>query len=256
QGIEPHWNKIRPMLLDSANQFVPAPPTPFDLDEQSTFYKELMEVYEVGNNLSDEQQAIAQFWDCNPYVSHHTGHAMYAVKKITPGGHWIGITSIAARQKGDSFLNTTRAYALVSISLFDAFISCWDEKWRSILVRPETLINEFVDPDWVPLLQTPPFPEHTSGHSVISRAAAETLTELYGDSFAFIDSTEVEYGLPVRSYQSFREASEEAAISRLYGGIHYRPACEKGVEQGEKVGQLVKQRLFNPKKEGIALKKD
>lgn len=254
QGIEPHWNKIRPMVLDSANQFVPGAPTDFDLDKESPFYKELEEVYEVGKNLSEEQQAIAQFWDCNPYVSHHTGHAMYAVKKITPGGHWIGITAIASRQNGDDFFNTTRAYAMVSISLFDAFISCWDEKWRSILVRPETLINEYIDPDWAPLLQTPPFPEHTSGHSVISRAAAETLTKIYGDSFSFEDTTEVEYGLPVRTYKSFREASEEAAISRLYGGIHYRPACELGVEQGEKVGKLILERLFDSKKEEVALK--
>ncbi len=243
EGIEPHWNKIRPMVLDSANQFLPEPPTEFDLDTTSKFFDELMEVYEIGKGLDGEQEAIAKFWDCNPYVSHHRGHAMFAVKKITPGGHWVGITGIAARQASLDFMQTTEAYAQVSIALMDAFISCWDEKWRSILVRPETVINQHIDEEWTPLLQTPPFPEYTSGHSVISRAAAVALTDLLGDNFAFKDTVEVEYGLPARDYPSFLKASEEAAISRLYGGIHYRKACEEGVSQGQKVGDLIVKRL-------------
>jgi len=125
---------------------------------------------------------------------------------------------------------------MTSIALFDAFISCWDEKYRSNLIRPETIINEHIDPAWVPLLQTPPFPEYTSGHSVISSASAVALTDLFGDQFAFVDSTEVEYGLPARSFGSFYEAADEAAISRLYGGIHYRPAIDNGVKQGKRFG--------------------
>lgn len=238
-GIEPHWNQIRPFIIDSANQFIPIRPTPFDMEEESSFYQELMEVYEVGNKLSDEEKEIASFWDCNPYVMNVTGHVMFATKKITPGGHWISITSIVTDQAESSFIETAEAYALVSIALADAFISCWDEKYRSSLIRPETLINQHIDPEWVPLLQTPPFPEYTSGHSVISRAAAVTLTDLYGDNFHFIDSSEVEYGLPPRTFDSFIEASEEAAISRLYGGIHYMPAIQNGVRQGEKVGKYV-----------------
>jgi hypothetical protein len=242
-GIEPHWREIRTMVLDSAEQFPPVPPLPFDLNEGSPFYDQLLEVYEVGKGLDDEQTDIAKFWDCNPYVSHHRGHAMFATKKITPGGHWIGITAIATRQAGSTFDETVEAYALVSISLFDAFISCWDEKWRSIIVRPETLINQYMDDEWVPLLQTPPFPEYTSGHSVISRAAAVTLTEIYGDDFAFNDTTEVEYGLPAREFESFMQASEEAAISRLYGGIHYMMAIENGVDQGEQVGKFIMENI-------------
>lgn len=239
QGIEPHWNKIRPMVLDSARQFKPKEPEEFSLEKGSEFYRQLQEVYNVGNELTDEQVEIAKFWDCNPYVSHHRGHAMFATKKITPGGHWIGITSIATRQANNNFTETVEAYAKVSIALFDGFISCWDEKWRTIVVRPETLINEYMDDDWVPLLQTPPFPEYTSGHSVISRAAAVTLTNIYGNNFAFNDTTELEYGLPARQFNSFLEASDEAAISRLYGGIHYMMACENGVEQGQQVGEFI-----------------
>lgn len=243
QGIEPHWNKIRTMVLDSANQFEPIDPEPFSLDKNSEFYRQLMEVYEIGKNLDTEQTEIAQFWDCNPYVSHHRGHAMFATKKITPGGHWIGITAVATRQAGSSMDETIDTYAKVSIALFDAFISCWDEKWRSIVVRPETLINQFFDEEWAPLLQTPPFPEYTSGHSVISRAAAVTLTEIFGDQFAFSDTTEVAFGLPVREFNSFIHASEEAAVSRLYGGIHYMMAIDNGVDQGQNVGDFIVSKL-------------
>jgi len=243
KGIEPHWNKIRPMVLDSAQQFVPEPPTPFDTDEQSQFYKETMEVYEVVKNANKEEKEIASFWDCNPYVMNVVGHVMHATKKITPGGHWISIAAIASRIASADLTKSVQAYTLTSISLFDAFISCWDEKYRSALIRPETVINEHIDENWVPFLQTPPFPEHTSGHSVISRAAAVALTNIYGDNFAFDDDTEVAYGIPMRSFPSFIAASEEAAVSRLYGGIHYRPAIDYGVVQGEKVGQLIVDRL-------------
>lgn len=242
-GIEPHWNKIRTLVIDSADQFVPPPPTAFSTDPESKFMKETMEVYEalqVDDSLeAEEREAIANFWDCNPYVSHHTGHVMYATKKITPGGHWIGITKIASQDDGADFMKTLEAYTLTSIALFDAFISCWDEKYRSNLVRPETVINKYIDEDWLPALQTPPFPEHTSGHSVISRAAAVALTHVFGDNFHFVDTTEEPYGLPARTFNSFIEASNEAAVSRLYGGIHYRPAIDYGVEQGEKVGEFV-----------------
>ena len=242
-GIEPHWNKIRTVVLDSANQYVPVPPVEFNLNDGSEFKTQLMEVYEKGQGIDDESREIASFWDCNPYVSHHRGHAMFATKKITPGGHWIGIVSIAARQANNTFDETINSYTYTSIAQFDAFISCWDEKWRSLVVRPETLINQYLDEQWAPLLQTPPFPEYTSGHSVISRAAAVALTNIYGDNFSFLDTTELEYGLPARSFTSFIHASEEAAISRLYGGIHYRMAIDEGVTQGQKVGEFIVQNL-------------
>lgn len=238
-GIEPHWNKIRTLVIKSADMFPAKPPIKFDLTKGSPFQIQLQQVYEIGENLTDEQLDMAKFWDCNPYVTHHRGHAMFATKKITPGGHWIGITSVATRKAKSDFSETVNAYANVSISLFDAFISCWDEKWKTLIVRPETLINKYYDEEWLPILQTPPFPEYTSGHSVISRAAAVTLTDLFGENFDFVDTTELKYGLGERSYKSFIHASEEAAISRLYGGIHYMMAIEEGVSQGRKVGKYI-----------------
>lgn len=252
-GIEPHWMKIRPFVLDSAQQFSPAPPTPYDMDKNSQFYKELMEVYTALDKETEERLAIAEFWDCNPYVSHHKGHVMFATKKITPGGHWMGIAKIAALKDEADMMKTVYTYAKTAIALADGFISCWDEKYRSNLIRPETVINAHVDENWTPVLQTPPFPEYTSGHSVISRAAAVTLTSIYGDNFSFVDSTEVDYGLPIRSYESFYAASEEAAVSRLYGGIHYRPAIDEGVKQGQQVGEFVVKSLEMKKEQVSAL---
>ena len=184
-GIEPHWNKIRPFVIDSATQFIPVPPTPFDVSEGSLFYEEMMEVYHAVNNLDQERKEIAEFWDCNPFVTHHKGHMMFATKKITPGGHWIGITKIACKKADATLMETINTYTRTSIALADAFISCWDEKYRSNLIRPETVINQHIDEDWKPLLQTPPFPEYTSGHSVISTAAAITLTDIFGETFPF-----------------------------------------------------------------------
>jgi len=239
EGIEPHWSKIRTFVIDNSDQFTPELPTEFSLDKNSRFYKEVMEVYDVVNNINEEEKAIASFWDCNPYVLNVTGHVMHASKKITPGGHWIGITKIACEKANAPFVKTLEAYALTSIALADGFISCWDEKYRSNLTRPETVINEHIDKDWLPTLQTPPFPEYTSGHSVISTAGAVALTSIFGEGFEFKDDTELEYGLPVRSFKSFFDASAEAAVSRLYGGIHYRPAIDNGVIQGKKLGEFV-----------------
>lgn len=245
-GIEPSWNKIRAFTLTRPDQFKPAPPTPYDMTEGSAFYNEVIEVYKAVTEATDEDRAIASFWDCNPYVLNVTGHVMHATKKITPGGHWINITALASQVSNASAEESLTAYAYTSIALADAFISCWDEKYRSKLIRPETVINEHLDPTWRPLLQTPPFPEYTSGHSVISAAAATVLSRLYGDQFAFDDDTEVKYGLPVRSYTSFIDAAMEAAVSRLYGGIHYRPAIDNGVTQGFAVGKHVLSELDVP----------
>ncbi|MEQ9286410.1 MAG: vanadium-dependent haloperoxidase [Cyclobacteriaceae bacterium] len=239
EAIEPHWSKIRTFVIDSADQFTPVRPTNFDMTENSDFYNEVMEVYEVGKNLDEEQSEIASFWDCNPFVINVHGHAMFATKKITPGGHWIGIAKIACEIDSANLMKSTATYALTSLALADGFISCWDEKYRSNLIRPETVINQYIDQDWLPLLQTPPFPEYTSGHSVISGAAGVALTSIYGEPFPFEDDSELIYGLPVRNFDSFTAASDEAAISRLYGGIHYMPAIENGVAQGRKLGRYL-----------------
>jgi hypothetical protein len=254
-AVEPHWNKIRTFALDSAGQFKPAAPTKFSTEKESPFYKEAFEVYSAGVKMTDEQRQIASFWDCNPFVMNVKGHVMFATKKISPGGHWMNITYVACKKTNADIVKSSEAYARVAIGLVDGFISCWDEKYRSRLIRPETYINQYIDENWTPLLQTPPFPEYTSGHSVVSGASAVTLTKLFGDNFAFTDSTEMEFGLSVRSFKSFIHASEEAAVSRLYGGIHYRPAIDNGMIEGRAVGNFINERIRTRKGEEKTLAK-
>lgn len=238
-AVEPNWGTLRPFVMDTSNQFRPEPPLPFDTAKTSPFYRQMLEVHAVGKSMTAEQREIAAFWDCNPFVMHVQGHTMFATKKMSPGGHWMGIVRLASNKAGADITRAAAAYAMTAIGLADGFLSVWAEKYRSNVIRPETMINTYLDESWEPLLQTPPFPEYTSGHSGISTAASVILSKVYGENFAFADSTEVEYGLPVRSFTSFAQAAEEAAISRLYGGIHYRRAIEQGQVQGRKVGALV-----------------
>jgi hypothetical protein len=232
-----------PFVLDSAAQFKPAPPPPYSLDEKSFYYRYMKEVYDINKSLTDEQKIIAKFWDDNPMVIEHSGHMMFANKKITPGGHWMGIAAIASKMAAPDEVTTAKAYTYTALALYDAFISCWDEKYRSSFVRPVTAINESVDKLWMPYLQTPPFPEYTSGHSAISAAAAEVLTGIYGDNFAFLDTADLRYIGMQRQFSSFRAAAAESSISRVYGGIHYRFTADTSAAQGRRVGELVLRKL-------------
>lgn len=236
-GVEPNWNKIKAFALDSANQFRPDPPYPYSKDSASDFYKMVKEVYTVNKNLTDEQKTIARYWDDNPFTTEHSGHLMYANKKITPGGHWMGITRIACVQSKADIVKTAEAYAFTSISLLDAFISCWDAKYTFEYVRPVTQINLFFESTWQPFLQTPPFPEYTCGHCTISGSASTVLTHLFGENFAFHDNSDQPYIGLSRDFTSFSKAAEEAGISRMLGGLHYKHSIDVGLATGRKVGQ-------------------
>ncbi|MGZ3838560.1 MAG: vanadium-dependent haloperoxidase [Flavisolibacter sp.] len=243
-AMEPHWCEIRPLVMDSCNQFqAPAPYTFNVKDTNSDYYKQVMAIKTAVDNLSDEQKHMADFWDDNPFKLNVSGHVMYGTKKFSPPGHWESIVGIAAKKANADFATTVCAYAKTSIALFDAFIQCWNEKFKYNTVRPETVINKYIDPEWTPYLQTPPFPEYTCGHSTCSSAAAEALTSVFGDHFAYTDTTETEFGIKSRSYSSFRAAAEENNWARFYGGIHFHHSCIVSTEYGQKVGQLVVNRL-------------
>ncbi len=238
-AIEPYWGTLRTFFLDSCSQFSGGPPDKYSDDANSSFYKDVKEVYDVGNNLSKDQSQIAMFWDCNPFALQQVGHLEFGIKKISPGGHWMGITGIACKKQKLSLQETAYAHAIVAMGIADAFISSWSNKYKYNRVRPVTAIKKLIDQNWNPLLQTPPFPEYTSAHSVISTSASTILTYLFGDHFTFTDDTELEFSLPPRKFSSFVEASDEAAISRLYGGIHFRDAIENGVKEGKQIGNFV-----------------
>ena len=244
QAIEPHWMEIRTMVMDSASQFRPTPPPAYDIkNKNSEYYRYLTEVKTVGDSLTDEQKHIAEFWDDNPFKMNVVGHVNFATKKFSPPGHWMNIVGISSQKANADFSTTIAAYTQTAIALYDAFISCWEEKFRSNCVRPETVINKYIASDWQPFIQTPPFPSHTSGHATISAAAAEVMTNWFGGNLSFTDTSSLEFGIKSREIKSFRLAAKEAAMSRLYGGIHFRFDNEHGTEAGTRLGEFIVQRL-------------
>jgi len=243
-GMEPHWNEIRTLVMDSASQFMPPPQYTFNMtDKNSDYYKEVIAVKNAVDSLTPEQKNIAEFWDDNPFKLNVSGHVQFGTKKFSPPGHWMSIAGIAAQKAKADYATTVYAFAITAIAQFDAFIQCWDQKYRSNTARPETVINKYVDPNWQPLLQTPPFPEYTCGHSTVSAANAEALTHVFGDKFAYTDTTEEEFGISRRSYNSFRDAAIENNWARFYGGIHFHHSCLVSTEYGKKVGELVVNKL-------------
>ncbi len=244
QAVEPHWNEIRSLLLDSASQFICVRPPAYDIkNKNGFFYKEVMRIKNIGDSLTDEQKHIAKFWDDNPFELHISGHVMYATKKFSPPGHWMNIIGIAAKQKNLTFIETVQIYTYASVAIFESFIVCWDEKFRSNYVRPETVINKYIDPEWRPYIQTPPFPEYTSGHAAMSSSLGEVLTQYFGDNFKFTDTTQEVFGIDQRSFTSFRQAAKEVGMSRSYGGIHYINTFNVSSDQGRKIGQFVIDKL-------------
>lgn len=235
--VEPYFNTVRSFTLISADQFQPPPPVTYSEESDSEFFQLMRQVYEV--ELDEKTRHIAAFWDCNPFALEETGHLMVGLKQISPGGHWIGITDIACRQANVGFEKALEITTAVAVGLMDGFMSCWDEKYRSNRIRPETAIRRLLDSSYSPLLQTPPFPEYLSGHSTISTTSAEILTHYFGDGFGFTDTVEEKYHLGTRDFVSFNQAADEASISRLYGGIHFMDAIQVGQRQGREVGKWV-----------------
>lgn len=187
-------------------------------------------VLETGRALTDEQRAIARFWTDNPLLSG------------LPSGHWMRLVTQVAGQQRLDLGATVEALALTGIALHDAFLSCWTAKYRHNLLRPVTYINRHLDPGFSTFVNSPQFPEYTSGHSVASRATSTVLTALLG-RVAFLDDSHRDRGLPARAFADFHAAADEAAQSRLYGGIHYPMGIESGLEHGQSVADLVLARL-------------
>jgi hypothetical protein len=242
-AVENNWNTIRPMTLDSASQFRPGPPIRYDTAKASAFYKQCYRVYEAVTKPEVGDSATAWYWDDNPNTSITDGHITYFLQKNSPPGHWIHIACGVAEKEKYNDEQTAAILSQTAIALFDAFISCWEAKYFYNYVRPQTFISQYIDKDWEPLIQTPAFPEYSAGHSTISASAAAVLTNLVGDNYAFVDSTEVPYGRPIRTFKSFFEASDQASISRLYGGIHFLNSLDSSKDKGREIGALVAGKL-------------
>jgi len=253
-AVEPKWQTIRTLALDSANVFSINPPPAFSKDQTSEFYKMAKQVYDTVNVLNDAQKWQSNFWDCNSFKMHQEGHVMFATKAMTPPGHWMEIIGTISMDKNADWYQTVFNYTGPSIGMFDAFIACWYYKYYYDMIRPETYINLYIDPNWKPFLQTPPFPEYISGHSVISAAAAEFLTKVYGDKISFTDSSERDWGFADRKFTSLNQCLWDVSLSRFYGGIHYYKSIVEGRDQGIKIGDLVMDKLMATKKEVASVK--
>ena len=220
----PDWGNNRTFAMPAGTSCALPPPPEYSEDTGSEFYAQALEVDQISKTLTDEQKVIARFWSDDPMLS------------STPPGHWVALLLTLIDREDLNQAQAADALARLGVAVADGFIGCWNAKFQYDLVRPVTYIRKFIDPAFETLLTTPPFPEYPSGHSTQSGAAATVLTAIFGDDFAFDDPTHEEDGLMARHYGSFWQAADEAAMSRIYGGIHFRAAVERGLEQGRCVG--------------------
>jgi hypothetical protein len=242
RAAEPFWGQIRPFILEYADACAVYPDVFYSTDEGSTFYQQAMEVANVERNLTDEQREIALFWVDTPGI---TG---------TPAGHWWSIVGQLVGQLDLTLDRAAEVYAMMGVGLGDSFISAWSLKYQVNVMRPITYIRANIRRSWSPFIESPPFPEYPSGHSVVSGTAWVILTRMLGP-VAFTDETHIifehETTAVPRTFYSFEQAANEAGISRLYGGIHYRSAIENGLRQGECIGNYAMGSIsLNPVRQG------
>ncbi len=242
-ALEPNWGLMRSLVFDSTNQIKVIPNFPYSEDTSSVYYKNAIAVYNQSLDLDTAKRLTAWYWDDNPNILKSNGHVMYFIHKVSPCGHWVRIASQAIKNRGLNEYETAKVFAILSVGIYEAFIGCWKEKYSSNAVRPETYFNRVISPQWKSYIETPPFPEYSSGHSVTSSTSATILMALIEQPYVFTDSSVMYINLPPRRFNSFREASDQASISRFYGGIHYMPSLDNGIIQGKEIGNFIVEKL-------------
>ncbi|ULQ53215.1 vanadium-dependent haloperoxidase [Flavihumibacter fluvii] len=237
QPAVPGWGNNRTILPGSTNNTLPAAPPAFSAVEGTPFYAMAKEVYDVSKNLTQDQKDIANFWDDAPNG-----------KYISAFGHWFHILNGVLKKERTPLMKGAEAYLQLGITMHDAGISCWKAKYTYHQMRPVTYIRKHMGYDqWNPLIATPAHPEYSAAHATLSGSAAYALESAFGQNYSFVDDTYIDLGMPSRTYPSFEAAGIDAGLSRLYGGIHYRPSIEAGNAQGKKTGENVHAilRIFN-----------
>lgn len=224
--LQPYWGNNRTFVNGAADFHLPPPPT-CELGNSSILFAQALEVYSIGKNLTPEQKDIAKFWSDDPGST------------FTPPGHGISIANQLVEKEKINLMKAAELYCRVGISASDAFISCWKCKYKFSILRPVTFINTAIDTKWSAYLANPPFPEYTSGHATVSGAIAIVLSDMFGYNYSFTDHSHKNKSYQPRSFDSFLDYANEAALSRLYGGIHYRNSNENGLINGKRIGQLI-----------------
>lgn len=236
KGLEPNWYMMRQILLPKDSFYSYKHHDYYSEDTASACFKLMNAVYLKWKNLSQEEKDIASYWDCNPVTTISKGHVMYVEKKPTPLGHWMKITGQTIRANKLNNEQAAIIYTRVCVAAYDAFINCWNVKYKLNTIRPETYIQRVIDPNFKPWIETPPFPEYMSGHSTVSAAVASILGFSFPKIGKFTDSSQIVLGMKPRSFTSFRQAANEASISRFYGGIHILTALKEGERMGKAIG--------------------
>jgi hypothetical protein len=242
-ALEPNWPLMRSFVFDSTTAIKAIPNVKYSEDTNSEYYKNAFALYEQSQNLDTAKRLIAWYWDNNPNILKSDGHVNYFIHKVSPGGHWIRIACQAVKNRNLNEFQSAEVFTFLALGIYEGFLSCWTEKYKSNAMRPESYINRLISPQWKSYIETPPFPEYTSGHSVVSSASATILSGLIKQPYAFTDSSEMYLNMPPRRFKSFREASNEASISRFYGGIHFMPSLNNGIIQGNAVGNFILSRF-------------
>ena len=242
-ALEPNWWYMRSFIFDSSTIVRAIPNIEYSENKNSTYFKNALVLYNTSKKLTKYQLATAQYWDDNPNTAISNGHMTYFIHKATPSGHWLRIAGQNILELKYHVTKTAEIYTLLTLGIYEGIISCWKEKYQSNAVRPENYINKMFDPKWKPNIETPPFPEYTSGHSVISGVSSTILSRLISENKSFIDSSEMEYGIPPRMFKNFKAAAQDASISRYYGGIHYMPSLDNGLLQGAEIANILIQKI-------------
>ncbi len=226
EALEPCWGRMRPFVLDSADEFLPQPPTPYSAATGSAMHDIAKDVYDTRNGLTDDQRELALYW------------ADVTGESPTPAGHSLAVVSQVLFDVEYRLDVAAEAYVKVGLAVADAYISTWNTRYRYNMLRPITYVNKNIDPDWSPLINTPAFPEYTSDHAAQAGAASVAMTSVFG-ARPFYDEVYEDRDLDPRPFVNFDGWAEEAALSRLYAGIHYRPSTEAGLAEGRAVGNKV-----------------
>ncbi len=226
----PHWGKGRTFVVKTEDHLA-APLPPFSMEPASPYYVQALEAYTMNSPLSPENQWVAEFWSDD-----------FSGLTYSSAGRWISITNQVVEQERPSVEKALETYLRVGLALSDAAVACWHSKYHYNLLRPETFIRQTIQPDWRPIVHTPSFPAYPSGHAMLSAAAAEVLTQLYGKKYELTDRSHegrTEFkGMP-RHFHSFYEMAFENASSRIPLGVHFRMDCEEGTRLGLNIGKEV-----------------
>ena len=227
--VMPYWGNNRTMVPNSTNASLPAAPLAFSQNAGTPFYNMVKELYDISVNLNQEQTATALYWDDSPNG-----------KFVSAFGHWFSILAQTIDKDELNLMIAAEAYVKLGIAMNDACIGVWKAKYTYNLLRPITYIRKYMNqPGWNSLISTPPHPEYSAAHAGLSGAAGAALENVIGKDHAFTDHTYDDLNMAPRTHSSFSAAADEAGISRLYGGIHYRPSIEAGLAQGRKIAENI-----------------